>query len=223
MLRTLIALTTRLAILVGATVATAQTTRTTAPAQATAPTKSTTTTQTTAPTTSSNQGAYDKLSLGNQKIAQALYDAQVKPSGTTSGTTSSTSSTQPTPYTLDTIAAMKQHKGWGEVFKEMKASGQLPPDVKNLGQLVSGRYQSGMSSGTTITSGSGRSQVVGKPEYGNKSGKGPMDSGDAPSSYGRGSDSSGSGHVYGYGHGDSSGSSAGMGHSGMSQGGGRGK
>lgn len=181
------------------------------------------TAQTGTSTSNSNQGAFGKLSSGNQKIAQALYDAQVKPSGTTSGTTSSTSSTQPTPYTLDTIAAMKQHKGWGEIFKEMKASGQLPPDVKNLGQLVSGRYQSGTSSGTTITNASGRSQVVGKPEYGNKSGKGPMDSDDARSNYGRGSDSSGSGRGYGYGHGDSSGSSAGTGGSGMSQGGGHGK
>ncbi len=198
MLRTLIAFTTCLAILTVATVATAQTT---------------------APTSSSNPGAYDKLSLGNQKIAQALYDAQVKPSGTTT----STSSIQPKTYTLDQIAAMKQHKGWGEVFKEMKANGQLPPDVKNLGQLVSGKYHPQSGTSTTITSASGRSQVVGKPEHGNKSGKGDMDSDGAGSNYGRGSDSSGSGRGYGYGHGDSSGSSAGTGGSGMSHGGGHGK
>ena len=169
------------------------------------------TAQTGTSTSSSNQGAFDKLSLGNQKIAQALCDAQK------SGCT---------PSSLDTIAGMKQHKGWGEIFKEMKANNQLPPDVKNLGQLVSGKYQgqSCSSSGTTITTGSGRSQVVGKPEYGNKSGKGPMDSDDAArSNYGRGSDSSGSDRGYGYGHGDSSGSSAGMGGSGMSHGGGHGK
>jgi hypothetical protein len=166
------------------------------------------TAQTGTSTSSTSEGAFDKLSPGNQKIALSLCDAQAGGCTTTS---------------LDSISAMKQHKGWGEIFKEMQASGQIPADVKNLGQLVSGRYQSGTSSGTTITSASGRSQVVGKPEYGNKSGTGAGNSDNARSNYNRGSDSSGSGRGYGYGHGDSSGSSASTGGSGMSQGGGRGK
>ncbi len=202
MLRTLIALTTCLAILVGATVATAQTAK---------PTQTTTTTQSTTQTSSSTQGAFSKLSPGNQKIAQALYDAQQ-----TSTTTKKLS--------LDDIAAMKQHRGWGEIFKQMKEQGLV--QEKNLGQVISHanqRAHSGSSSGTTITSASGRSQVVGKPEYGNKSGKGRMDDDGAGSSYGRGSDSGGPGQGYSYGHGDSSGSSGGMGRSGMSQGGGHGK
>jgi len=219
MLRILTALTTGLAILAVATVATAQTTK---------PTQ-TTTTQATSPTSSSTQGAFDKLSLGNQKIAQALYDSQ--PSNTQqSGSTATTTKT----YSLDQIAAMKQHRGWGEIFKDMQANGQIPSDVKNLGQLVSGKYQSGTSGGTTITSGSGKSQVIGNSGKPNaaRSGKGHFDddasTGGQGAQYGgnsdRGSLSSGSGRGYGYGQGGSSGSSAssgGLGNSG--QGGGRGK
>lgn len=150
----------------------------------------------TSPTTTSNTGAFDKLSPGNQKIARALYEAQQAPmptSGSTSGTTKT--------YSLDDIAAMKQSgKGWGVIFKEMQAKGYYP-GAKNLGQVVSGRYhpQSGTTGSTTITSASGKSQVV------------------------RGSVSSGPGRGYGYGHGDSSGSSSGGVGSGVSGHGGRGK
>ena len=160
----------------------------------------------TSPTSSPNQGAYDKLSAGNQKIAQALYDGQQQ-----SGTTKPLTTKQ---YSLDDIAAMKQHKGWGEIFKEMKASGQIPADVKNLGQLVSGKYrtQSGTSGSTTITTASGRSTVVGH--------KGKLEPSDTS---GSGGDMSGPSRGNGYGQSDSS-AAGGMGRSGVGgQGGGRGK
>lgn len=166
--------------------------------------------QTTTPAPSPNQRTFDKLSPGNQKIAKALFEAQ-QIKAQQSGSTSTATKT----YSLDQIAAMKQHKGWGEIFKEMKASGQIPSDVKNLGQLVSGKYQShsGTSSGTTITSGSGRSQVVG---HQGKSGKGQFDGDASPGAQGsssrdnsgRGSASSGPGRGYGYGHGGDSGPNA---------------
>jgi len=71
---------------------------------------------------STTTGAFDKLSIGNQKVASALFQAQ-------SGSTS-------TPLTLDEIAAKKQSgKGWGEVFKSMQAQGLV--QEKNLGQVVS--------------------------------------------------------------------------------------
>jgi hypothetical protein len=67
-------------------------------------------------------GAFAQLSPGNQKIAQALFEAQP--------------TNAPKTLTLDQIAAMKQgHEGWGEVFKAMKAQGLLTQ--KNLGQVVS--------------------------------------------------------------------------------------
>ena len=68
-------------------------------------------------------GAFDKLSPGDQKVARALFEAQKTNGGGA------------TPLTLDQIAAKKQHAGWGEVFKQMKAQGLVTD--KNLGQAVS--------------------------------------------------------------------------------------
>jgi hypothetical protein len=68
-------------------------------------------------------GAFSKLSPGQQKIARALFDAQV------SGPNA------PRPLTLDEIAMKRQaHQGWGEVFKEMKAAGRVTD--KSLGRVV---------------------------------------------------------------------------------------
>ena len=64
-----------------------------------------------------------KLSPGDQKIAQALFEAQSK----------SKSGVQP--LTRDQIVAMKSQKGWGEVFKDMKSKGLVTQ--RNLGQVVS--------------------------------------------------------------------------------------
>lgn len=64
-----------------------------------------------------------KLSPGDQKIARALFEGQSK-----SGSGSP-------PLTLDQIAAMKSHEGWGDIFKSMKSKGLLTQ--KNLGQVVS--------------------------------------------------------------------------------------
>ncbi len=71
--------------------------------------------------TPSPSGAYASLSLGNQKIARALFEAQTTKL-----------------LTLDEIAAKKQSgQRWGKVFKDMKAQGLVQD--KNLGQVVS-RY-----------------------------------------------------------------------------------
>ena len=167
-----------------------------------------------APSTStSNQGAFDKLSPGNQKIARALYEAQqtqAQPSGSTTTTTE--------PLSLDDIAAMKQSgKGWGVIFKDMKAQGKLPPDAKNLGQVVSGKYQpQSTSRSTTITSASGKSQMTGK------SGKGHFDDG-ASGTQGSSGVSSGSGNAYGNASNPGAGASAGRGSNGGGQGVGRGR
>ncbi len=178
-------------------------------------TQTTTSTQSTT-TSGSTQSAFDKLSPGGQKIALALCGAQAggcptgqsstqSPSGSTQ-TTASSFKTQS--LTLDQIAQMKQHRGWGEIFKDMQKSGQIPPDVKNLGQLVSGRYQT-QSSGTTITTGSGKTQVVG----------GSGNSGNSGSQFGKGhvgDDSAGSSA-------GGAGSSAGSHSAASNHGGGRGK
>ena len=170
-----------------------------AAAQTATPSQTTTTTQSTSSTSNPNQGAFDKLSPGNQKIAQALYDAEKTNTPTTSST-----STSLKPLSRDDIAAMKGHRGWGEIFKDLKAKGYYS-EYKNLGQVVSRtHHQAKSSSGTTITSASGKSQVTGKSE------KGRFD--DDASGSARGSD-----------HGSSSGPSASAGRGGNSGHGGRGK
>ena len=165
-----------------------------------------TTTQPAPSTSTANQGAFDKLSPGNQKIARALYDAQQ-----TQGTT---------PLSLNDIAAMKQSgKGLGVIFKDMKANGQLPPDAKNLGQLVSGKYQpqSSTNGSTTITSASGKSQTTGK------SGMGHFDDDASAGTHGSSDVSSGSGKGYGNASSPGTSASAGRGSNGGGQGVGRGK
>ena len=101
-------------------------------------------------------GSYDKLSSGNRKVADSLFDGQsIGPNGGEA-------------WSLDRIAAEHQSgRGWGEIFKQMKADGVT--DARNLGELVSGRYQArtATTSGSTapqavtIVTGSGRTKTVG--------------------------------------------------------------
>jgi hypothetical protein len=103
-------------------------------------------------------GPFLRLSPGGQKIAKVLYDAQVSPTGTTNdggmmgdgttltgdmnGTMTGTMNGDMNAImSLDDIAMAKEHTGWGRMFKDMKAKGLIPEDVKNLGQLVSGKYR----------------------------------------------------------------------------------
>ena len=108
------------------------------------------------------EGAYEQLSTGNQKIARALFDAQVKPSTTTAPTTSKTSSTTTKPLTLDQIAAMKQSgQGWGQVFQSLKAQGLVQD--KNLGQVVSRANH--VSSTSVVTTAANRAYPVTRPAH----------------------------------------------------------
>ncbi|HEV8475216.1 MAG TPA: hypothetical protein VGR82_20755 [Methylomirabilota bacterium] len=84
-------------------------------------------------------GSYQQLSVGNQKIARALFEAQVQP------TTTTVTPGARRPLTLDQIAAMKQNgTGWGQVFQQMQAKGLV--SEKNLGQVVSRYNTSHMTS-----------------------------------------------------------------------------
>jgi hypothetical protein len=149
---------------------------------------------TTTSTTATPTGAFAALSPGNQTIVRALFEAQTPPMTTTTTTaptststgsaasTTSTGSTtptpptgtsttsSPTPLTLDQIAALKGHEGWGRVFKEMKADGLV--QAKNLGQVVSNyKHEMHVSAGTTtrgttvVTSGNGRTLASNAPAH----------------------------------------------------------
>jgi hypothetical protein len=122
--------------------------------------QTTTVTQVTTTTPAPVEGAFDRLSPGNQRIARALFEAQPQPQPDLPGTTPPA----PRPLTLDEIADKKlAGEGWGNVFKDMKAQGLV--EEKNLGQVVSrwSRNHGGFSSssGTLITTGAGRTRVVG--------------------------------------------------------------
>ncbi len=70
-------------------------------------------------------GGYERLSPGNRKIADALFEAQKTGKGTAS-------------WSMEDIARTKQSgPGWGNVFRQMKADGLVAET--NLGQIVSGR------------------------------------------------------------------------------------
>jgi hypothetical protein len=108
------------------------------------------------------EGAYEQLSPGNQKIARALFDAQVKPSTRTAPSTTKTSGTTTKPLSLDQIAAMKQSgQGWGQVFQSLKAQGLVQD--KNLGQVVSRANH--MSSAGVVTTAANRAYPVTRPAH----------------------------------------------------------
>ena len=77
-------------------------------------------------------GAYERLSPGNQKVARALFDAQAAVAVPAPGSGKT--------LTLDEIAAQRQGgQAWGQVFHSMKTRGLL--HESNLGQVVN-RYES---------------------------------------------------------------------------------
>lgn len=101
--------------------------------------------------TASASGAYARLSVGNQKIARALYEAQTAPAAGASA---------PAPKTLDEIAAMKQGTGWGQVFRRLQDQGLI--EQGNLGQVISSSNRAARSSrGTLITTATGRTYDMG--------------------------------------------------------------
>ncbi len=136
---------TRIALLSGAlllplaTIAAAQTT--TSPSTKTP----------TATTLNPSPGGYARLTPGNQRVVDALYNAQ-RTSATGMGATG---------YTRDQIAAMKQSGlGWGQVFQRLKAQGLVKE--KNLGQVMS-QYNTAESGGANtaiVTTASGKSPLV---------------------------------------------------------------
>src|SRR5262245_20199401 len=96
--------------------------------------------------------AFDKLSLGNQKVAASLHQAQTpgtSPTGSPIGL-----------LTLQQIASKRlSGQSWGQIFREMKAQGLV--QEKSLSQVVSRNGQVGDSErGMTATS-AGRARAAG--------------------------------------------------------------
>ena len=92
-----------------------------------------------APATPPAAHAYDKLSLGNQKVASALYQAQssVATTATSNGSsvTSNGSSLAHRALSLEEISSRRRSgQTWGQIFRDMKARGLV--HERTLGQVV---------------------------------------------------------------------------------------
>jgi hypothetical protein len=89
-----------------------------------------------APARPSASSSFDKLSLGNQKVAAALYQAQ---SSGVAAMLANGATPASKPLSLEEIAAKRRGgQAWGPIFREMKAKGLVHD--KSLGQVVA-RYQ----------------------------------------------------------------------------------
>ena len=95
--------------------------------------------------------AFDKLSLGNQKVAASLHQAQTpgtSPTGSPIGL-----------LTLQQIASKRlSGQSWGQIFREMKAQGLV--QEKSLSQVVSRYGQVGDSELRPTATGATRSRAA---------------------------------------------------------------
>ncbi|MGH7305355.1 MAG: hypothetical protein ACRELZ_18890 [Candidatus Rokuibacteriota bacterium] len=109
----------------------------------------------------SPSGAFDKLSLGNQKVAAALYQAQ---SFGVAATVANGSTPAARPLTLEQIAAKRRSgQAWGPIFREMKALGLV--HEKSLGQVVA-RYQQTSDAPSSVVASDNRGSKTSALEVG---------------------------------------------------------
>jgi hypothetical protein len=111
------------------------------------------------------EGAFDALSTGGQKIVSSIYDSQIgSPNDMMSGTL----------LTRDQIAFMKADTGWGKAYQGLYEQGLVTD--RNLGLAISARNHPTTTTTTTtvLTTGTGQQIVTGnkKGEGGNASSQG---------------------------------------------------
>ncbi len=100
----------------------------------------------------SNEGAFDALSTGGQKIVSSIYESHLD-----SATVSPTATIS---LTKDDIAALKAETGWGNVYKQLYAEGLVTH--RNLGQAISSyKHQNRPPTTTVVTTGTGARIVTG--------------------------------------------------------------
>src|SRR5262249_7878278 len=103
--------------------------------------------------------AYDRLSLGNQKVAAALYQAQTPVVGTTAR-----------PLSLEQIAAKRRSgQEWGHIFRELKQQGLV--HEKTLGQVVARYLRTTDAAPSVVSNDSGGGYVSGAANAVGKGGK----------------------------------------------------
>ena len=100
------------------------------------------------------EGAFDALSTGGQKIVNSIYDSQIdSPNDMAMGTL----------LTRDQIAFMKADTGWGNVYKQLLANDPSLVSHRNLGLAISARNHPTTTTTTTtvLTTGTGQQIVTG--------------------------------------------------------------
>ena len=110
------------------------------------------------------EGAFEALSTGGQKIVNSIFDSQTgSPNDMAMGTL----------LTKDQIAFMKADTGWGNAYNELYEQGLVTE--RNLGQAIKAYKQQNTPPTTTVvTTGTGQQIVTGnkKGEGGNASSPG---------------------------------------------------
>jgi hypothetical protein len=107
-----------------------------------------------APPPPANEGAFDALSAGNQKIVSSIYESQLGSANDQAGGPL---------LTRDDIAAMKADTGWGNAYRQLSDQGLVTH--RNLGQAISSyNHQNRVAPATTtvVTTGDGQQIVSGK-------------------------------------------------------------
>jgi hypothetical protein len=109
------------------------------------------------------EGSYERMDVGHQKIARALFEAQM-PNTIPGGSPRIKRGGSPIPpLTLDEISGLKENgRAWGFVFQTMRTRGLLRED--NLGQVMAKYEHRRMSTGVVakVT----RAQPKTRPEHG---------------------------------------------------------
>jgi hypothetical protein len=104
-----------------------------------------------APPPPANEGTFDALSVGNQKVVSSIYESQLGSANDQAGGTL---------LTRDDIAAMKADGGWGNTYKQLYDQGLVTH--RNLGQAISSYNHASRATATTttvVTTGDGQ-QIV---------------------------------------------------------------
>jgi hypothetical protein len=92
------------------------------------------------------EGSYERMDLGHQKIARALFEAQMPNTIPGGAQRPKRGASAVNPLTLDQISALKENgRAWGFVFQTMRSRGLLQED--NLGQVMSKYEQRRVATG----------------------------------------------------------------------------
>ena len=96
------------------------------------------------------EGSYERMDLGHQKIARALFEAQLSNTIPGGASRPKRGASKVNPLTLDEISALKENgRAWGFVFQTMRSRGLLQED--NLGQIMAKYDQRRQSTGVVAT------------------------------------------------------------------------